>query len=953
MSSHSVQAVTRDDCIVIGGARQHNLKDLSLKIPRNKFVVITGISGSGKSTLAFDTIFAEGQRRYVESLSAYARQFLGQMKKPDVDFIDGLSPAISIDQKTVSKNPRSTVGTVTEIYDHLRLLFARVGVPHCPKCGKVIQKQTVQQIVDGILTGGKDHITILAPLVVDQKVWRPKEMENLQKRGFVKVRIDGKIYRTDEQVTLDRFKMHNIEAVIDKIELKELGDAGLRQRLTDSVEQALQLSGGSLTVMDADGRDELVSEHFACVKCGISFEELLPRNFSFNSPHGACPRCAGLGELREVDPALLVSHPERSLLDGALQGWFGGASMFWDQFIEALAREYDFDVHTPFKDLPKDVQSVILYGSGDRCIKMRLEGPRMSHEIDRPWEGVVNNLQRRYIETNSSMMREEIEKTMSMARCPECKGQRLKAEAAAVTVAGRSITEVTRMSIVQCLDFFQNIKLDKRELLITKDLNKEIIARLEFLANVGLGYITLDRASASLSGGEGQRIRLATQIGSGLVGVIYILDEPSIGLHQRDNARLIGTLMKLRDLGNTLIVVEHDEETILSADHVLDLGPGAGIHGGHLVAQGTPSQIMRHPRSITGRFLSGRESIAVPDVRRTPNGRKLVISGAREHNLKDLTVEIPLNLFTCITGVSGSGKSTLINDILYPALAKRLYGSTGPVGAYGDLKGLEHVDKVIIIDQSPIGRTPRSNPATYTGVFNPIRDLFAMTKDSKLRGYRPGRFSFNVKGGRCEKCGGAGLVKIEMHFLPDIFIPCEQCKGQRFNRETLEVRFKEKNISEVLEMTVEEALEFFKNQPQVRRKLQTLYDVGLGYIRLGQPATTLSGGEAQRVKLSTELGKRATGRTLYLLDEPTTGLHFADIKRLLDVLHRLASAGNTVLVIEHNMDVIKTADHIIDLGPEGGDEGGYIVAQGTPEQVARTDTATGRILRKVLKKARR
>jgi len=944
--------VTGEEYIEVGGARQHNLKDLTVRIPRNKFVVITGISGSGKSTLAFDTIFAEGQRRYVESLSAYARQFLGQMKKPEVDYIDGLSPSISIDQKTVSKNPRSTVGTVTEIYDYLRLLFARVGVPHCPKCGKVIRKQTVQQIVDGILTGGKDHITILAPLVVDQKVWRPREMENLRKRGFVKVRIDGKICRTDEEVELDRFKMHRIDAVIDAVELKEPGDPELRRRLTDAVEQALQLSGGTLTVLDADGKDELISEHFACVECGISFEELLPRNFSFNSPHGACPRCAGLGELREVDPELLVSHPERSLLDGALQGWFGNTSMFWDQFILALADEYGFDPHTAFNDLPKRVQEVILYGSGDKCIKMRLEGPRMSHEIDRPWEGVVNNLQRRYIETHSPMMREEIEKTMSMAKCPECKGLRLKPEAAAVTVADRSITAVSQMSVLQALDFFDNIQLGKRELLITKELIKEIMARLRFLANVGLGYLTLDRASGTLSGGEGQRIRLATQIGSGLVGVIYILDEPSIGLHQRDNARLIATLKDLRDLGNTLIVVEHDEETILCADNVLDLGPGAGIHGGHLVAQGTPSQVMRNRKSITGRFLSGKERIEVPTERRRPNGRTLVIRGAREHNLKDLTVEIPLNIFTCVTGVSGSGKSTLINDILYQALARKLGGAAGPVGKHDGLSGLEHVDKAIIIDQSPIGRTPRSNPATYTGVFNPIRDLFAETKDAKLRGYRPGRFSFNVKGGRCEKCGGAGLVRIEMHFLPDIFIPCEQCKGLRFNRETLEVKFKDRNISEVLEMTVEEALEFFKNQPQVRRKLQTIYDVGLGYIRLGQPATTLSGGEAQRVKLSTELGRRATGKTLYLLDEPTTGLHFADIKKLLDVLHRLVTAGNTVLVIEHNMDVIKTADHIMDLGPEGGDEGGYLVARGTPEAVAKTKTATGRILKKVLKKHR-
>ena len=945
--------VSKDDEIRIGGARQHNLKNLSVRIPRNKFVVITGISGSGKSTLAFDTIFAEGQRRYVESLSAYARQFLGQMKKPDVDFIEGLSPSISIDQKTVSKNPRSTVGTITEIYDHLRLLFARVGIPHCPKCGKVIAKQTVQQIVDSLLSGAKGSVTVLAPLVVDQKVWKPREMENLRKRGFVKVRIDGKILRTDEDVTLDRFKMHSIDAVIDRLELGGKADDELRRRLTDAVEQALQLSGGTITVMDAKGKDELISEHFACPTCHISFEELLPRNFSFNSPHGACPRCAGLGELREVDPELLVAHPERSLLDGALQGWFGGASMFWESFMTALASEYRFDVNTPFKDLPKEIRHMVLYGSGDRCIKMRLEGPRMSHELDRPWEGVVNNLQRRYIETNSAGMREEIEKVMSMARCPECGGNRLKPEAAAVTVADKSITAVTRMSVGECLDFFSALKMGKTQMLIIRDLVKEICARLGFLANVGLGYITLDRASGTLSGGEGQRIRLATQIGSGLVGVLYILDEPSIGLHQRDNARLIATLMELRDLGNTLIVVEHDEETIMSADHVLDLGPGAGVRGGHLVAQGTPSQVMRNPKSVTGRFLSGKECIPVPAQRRRPNGRTLTVTGASEHNLKNLTIELPLNVFTCITGVSGSGKSTLVHDILYRALAKKLSGAGGPVGRYESLKGLENIDKVIIIDQSPIGRTPRSNPATYTGLFNPVRELFAQTKDARLRGYRPGRFSFNVKGGRCEKCGGAGLVKIEMHFLPDIFIPCEQCKGLRFNRETLEVRFKGRNISEVLEMTVEEALEFFANQPQIRRKLQTINDVGLGYIRLGQPATTLSGGEAQRVKLSTELSRRATGKTLYLLDEPTTGLHFADIKKLLEVLHRLTTAGNTVLVIEHNMDVIKTADHIIDLGPEGGDEGGYLVARGTPEEVARTDTATGRILRKVLNKRRR
>jgi excinuclease ABC subunit A len=753
--------VTKDDYIIIGGARQHNLKNLNLKIPRNKFVVITGISGSGKSTLAFDTIFAEGQRRYVESLSAYARQFLGQMKKPDVDYIEGLSPSISIDQKTVSKNPRSTVGTVTEIYDHLRLLYARVGVPHCPKCGKVIQKQTVQQIVDGILTSCKDSITILAPLVVDQKVWRPKEMENLRKRGFVKVRIDGKVHRTDEELELDRFKMHNIEAVIDHIDLgKDTKEPALRRRITDAVEQALQLTSGTLIVTDAKGNDELVSEHFACTKCGISFEELLPRNFSFNSPHGACPRCAGLGELREVDPQLLVAYPERSLLGGALQGWFGGASMFWDQFINAISTAYNFDPDTPFQDLPKDVQHVILYGSGDRCIKMRLEGPRMSHEIDRPWEGVVNNLQRRYVETNSSMMREEIEKTMSMAKCPECKGLRLKPEAAAVTVADRSITQVTQMSVTVGLDFFKNIQLNDRQRLITRDLIKEILARLAFLLNVGLGYLTLDRASATLSGGEGQRIRLATQIGSGLVGVIYILDEPSIGLHQRDNERLIDTLKELRDLGNSLIVVEHDEETILAADQVLDLGPGAGIHGGHLVSQGTPQQIMRDPKSITGKFLSGKDCIPMPKERRAPNGKKLVICGAKEHNLKNITVEIPLNVFTCVTGVSGSGKSSLIHDILYPALARKLHGTSGPVGDHKELKGLEHLDKVIIIDQSPIGRTPRSNPATYTGLFNPIRDLFALTKDAQMRGYRPGRFSFNVPGGRCEKCGGAGLVKI-------------------------------------------------------------------------------------------------------------------------------------------------------------------------------------------------
>jgi len=936
-----------DDKIIIMGATQHNLKDLNVSLPRKRFIVITGLSGSGKSTLAFDTIFAEGQRRYVESLSAYARQFLGQMKKPEVESIEGLSPAISIDQKTVSKNPRSTVGTVTEIYDHLRLLFARIGTPHCPGCGRVIEKQTVQQIVDQIIRTTKGKIHIMAPLVVDKKVWQPKEMENLQKRGFVRVRIDGKIYRTDEQVELDRFKMHTIEAVVDRFTLKGKND---RQRLTDSVEQALHLSGGNISVLEEDGSEELYSEHFACPSCGISFGELLPRNFSFNSPHGACQRCAGLGELREVDPRLMVTNESLSLYDGALKGPIGSVGGLWFQFLEGIADHFDFDLKTPWKDLSKEARDIIMYGSGDVSVPVRLEGPRMSHDINRPWEGFIPNMNRRYKETKSSMMRREIERYMAMTPCPECGGQRLRPEYAAVTVSEKRIGDVTGMSIDQCIDYFSSMELTDRKRTIAKEVIKEISARLEFLRNVGLGYLTLDRASGTLSGGEGQRIRLATQIGSRLVGVLYILDEPSIGLHQRDNARLIDTLKELRDLGNTLIVVEHDEETIQAADHVLDLGPGAGIHGGHIVAQGTPAQIKRSGRSLTGKYLSGKVSIPVPKTRRDGNGNRLIIRNAREHNLKNLDVEIPLGVFTCVTGVSGSGKSTLINEILFRALARHFHDNKGRIGSHDGIEGLQQIDKAIIIDQSPIGRTPRSNPATYTGLFGPIRELFASTKDARMRGYQPGRFSFNVRGGRCEKCEGAGLVKIEMHFLPDIYIPCDQCRGQRYNRETLEVRFKGKTIRDVLDMTVEEALEFYQNHTSIHNKLQTLYDVGLGYIHLGQPATTLSGGEAQRVKLSTELSKRATGRTLYLLDEPTTGLHFADIQRLLNVLNRLTDAGNSVLVIEHNMDVIKTADHIIDLGPEGGDNGGLIVARGTPEEVARSGTATGKYLKKVLSK---
>jgi excinuclease ABC subunit A len=758
------------------------------------------------------------------------------------------------------------------------------------------------------------------------------------------VRIDGTIHRTDEEVKLDRFKMHTIEAVVDRIEPKE----DIRRRLTDSVEQALRLSGGSIRVVGARGKEEVYSEHFACARCGVSFHELAPRSFSFNSPHGACPRCAGLGELREVDPDLVVPDKTLSIDDGALETWLGSSSYYLYQIMERLGEEYNFSLDTPWKKLSKKARDAVLYGTGDHHMKMRFEGPRMSHEVDRPWEGVIPNLQRRYIETRSSMMRNDIERLMAMNPCPACEGKRLKPESAAVTVAGMSISEVTSMSIAESLEFFSKVRLGKRDRAIAKEVIREIMGRLTFLHDVGLGYLTLNRASATMSGGEGQRIRLATQIGSRLVGVLYILDEPSIGLHQRDNARLIETLKELRDLGNTLIVVEHDEETILAAEHVLDLGPGAGIHGGYVVAQGTPRQIMRNPESITGRYLSRKESIPVPKERRRQSGLTLDIRGAREHNLKDIDVHIPLNIFTCVTGVSGSGKSTLINDILFNGLARAFRDSAGPVGDHDTIEGLRYVDKVIIIDQSPIGRTPRSNPATYTGVFGPIRELFAATKDAKMRGYAPGRFSFNVKGGRCEKCEGAGLVKIEMHFLPDIYIPCDQCRGQRYNRETLEVRFKGKNIRDVLDMTVEEALEFFKNHRAVANKLRTLNEVGLGYVHLGQPATTLSGGEAQRVKLATELSKRATGKTMYLLDEPTTGLHFADIQKLLNVLNRLTDAGNTILVIEHNMDVIKTADHIIDLGPDGGDGGGRVVAQGTPEEVARTATATGRILSKVL-----
>jgi len=934
--------------IKIKGAREHNLRNIDITIPRDKFVVITGISGSGKSSLAFDTIYAEGQRRYVESLSAYARQFLGQMKKPEVDYIEGLSPAISIDQKTTRVNPRSTVGTVTEIYDYLRLLFARVGTPHCYKCGKEISQQTAGQIVDNILHEEEDtKIQVLGPVVKDRKGEHQKVFDDLRRKGFVRVRVDGEVSSLDDEFELDKNRKHTIEVVVDRLVIRY--DEDFKRRLADSVETALELGEGLMIVVYGDGHEKKFSEDFACPDCGINFEEISPRMFSFNSPHGACPECNGLGSKLEIDTDLVVPDRSLSLNEGAILPWSKSKNddNYYFQMLRAVADHYGFSMDTAFQDLPEEYQHIILYGSSDR-IEFNFVRKNRHHKVKRRFEGVVSRMERLFLDTKSNYMRSYIGQFMSDRKCPACKGTRLRPESRSVTVSGKTISEVVEMPIKASKKFFEEVELTEMELFIAKEVLKEIRERLKFLVDVGLGYITLERSSGTLSGGEAQRIRLATQIGSGLVGVLYILDEPSIGLHQRDNARLIKTLERLRDLGNTLIVVEHDEETIMSADHIVDIGPGAGEHGGIVIAEGTPEEIMENPNSITGNYISRREMIEIPEERSKPNGKYITIKGARENNLQNIDVTFPLGVFTCITGVSGSGKSTLINEVLYKGLYGKINKKHMNPGKHDSIEGIENVDKIIIIDQSPIGRTPRSNPATYTGVFTYIREIFAETPESKKRGYKPGRFSFNVKGGRCEACSGDGIIQIEMHFLADVYVPCEVCKGKRYNRETLDVRYKGKNISEVLDMTVEEAVKFFENIPRIHKKLKTLDDVGLGYIKLGQPATTLSGGEAQRVKLAKELSKQSTGKTLYILDEPTTGLHFADIKKLLHVLGRLRDSGNTVVVIEHNLDVIKTADHIIDLGPEGGDEGGLVVAEGTPEEIAQSNTYTGAFLKDVL-----
>ena len=934
--------------IKIKGAREHNLRNIDITIPRDKFVVITGISGSGKSSLAFDTIYAEGQRRYVESLSAYARQFLGQMKKPEVDYIEGLSPAISIDQKTTRVNPRSTVGTVTEIYDYLRLLFARVGTPHCYKCGKEISQQTAGQIVDNILHEEEDtKIQVLGPVVKDRKGEHQKVFDDLRRKGFVRVRVDGEVSSLDDEFELDKNRKHTIEVVVDRLVIRY--DEDFKRRLADSVETALELGEGLMIVVYGDGHEKKFSEDFACPDCGINFEEISPRMFSFNSPHGACPECNGLGSKLEIDTDLVVPDRSLSLNEGAILPWSKSKNddNYYFQMLRAVSDHYGFSMDTAFQDLPEEYQHIILYGSSDR-IEFNFVRKNRQHRVKRRFEGVVSRMERLFLDTKSNYMRSYIGQFMSDRKCPACKGTRLRPESRSVTVSGKTISEVVEMPIKASKKFFEEVELSEMELFIAKEVLKEIRERLKFLVDVGLGYITLERSSGTLSGGEAQRIRLATQIGSGLVGVLYILDEPSIGLHQRDNARLIKTLERLRDLGNTLIVVEHDEETIMSADHIVDIGPGAGEHGGIVIAEGTPEEIMENPNSITGNYISRREMIEIPEERTKPNGKYITVKGARENNLQNIDVTFPLGVFTCITGVSGSGKSTLINEVLYKGLYGKINKKHMNPGKHDGIEGIENVDKIIIIDQSPIGRTPRSNPATYTGVFTYIREIFAETPESKKRGYKPGRFSFNVKGGRCEACSGDGIIQIEMHFLADVYVPCEVCKGKRYNRETLDIRYKGKNISEVLDMTVEEAVKFFENIPRIHKKLKTLDDVGLGYIKLGQPATTLSGGEAQRVKLAKELSKQSTGKTFYILDEPTTGLHFADIKKLLHVLGRLRDSGNTVVVIEHNLDVIKTADHIIDLGPEGGDEGGLVVAEGTPEEIAQSNTYTGAFLKDVL-----
>lgn len=938
------------ESIFIKGARENNLKNIDLEIPRDKLVVFTGLSGSGKSSLAFDTIYAEGQRRYVESLSSYARMFLGQMDKPDVDYIDGLSPAISIDQKTTSKNPRSTVGTVTEIYDYMRLLWARIGIPHCPKCGKEIHQQSIDQIVDQIMALPEgSRIQILAPVVRARKGEHVKVLEDAKKSGYVRVRVDGNIYELSESIELDKNKKHNIEIIVDRLVIKK----DLVRRLTDSAETALALSGGLLFVdLVSENRQIAFSQNYACPDCGISIEELTPRSFSFNNPHGACPTCTGLGVQLLVDPALIMPNPNLSIMYGGINasGWGNVKNdSISRMYFEALSRRYHFKLTDPIKDLPNEAIDAILYGTKGEPLQLHYEKAEGFGVIKREFEGIVHNLSRRYRETQSQSVRQEIEECMSEIPCPACKGRRLRDAVLAVTVGGLSISEFSDLSVIKALDFIDALELNQKEQLIAERILKEIKSRLGFLRNVGLGYLTLSRSAATLSGGESQRIRLATQIGSSLMGVLYILDEPSIGLHQRDNCKLLNTLKQLRDLGNTLVVVEHDEDTIRAADYIVDIGPGAGVNGGKVVAAGSTDDICACPESITGQYLSGKKRIPVPAERRRGSGKSLVVRGACENNLKNIDVEFPLGKIICVTGVSGSGKSSLVNEILYKTLAAVKNRTKVRAGKCAGIEGLEYVDKVIALDQSPIGRSPRSNPATYTGVFNDIRDLFASTQDAKLRGYSQGRFSFNVKGGRCEACTGDGLVKIEMHFLPDVYVPCEVCGGKRYNRETLEVRYKGKSIADVLDMTVEEAVSFFCAQPKILNKIQTLYDVGLGYVKLGQSSTTLSGGEAQRVKLATELSKRSTGNTVYVLDEPTTGLHISDVHRLVNILDRFADAGNTVVVIEHNLDVIKIADYIIDLGPEGGDGGGEVVFTGTPEDCAMcAESYTGQFLKPLL-----
>lgn len=934
--------------ISVRGAREHNLKNIDVDIPRDKLVVITGLSGSGKSSLAFDTIYAEGQRRYVESLSSYARMFLGQMDKPDVDGIEGLSPAISIDQKTTSKNPRSTVGTVTEIYDYLRLLYARIGVPHCPVCGREIKQQSVDEIVDKVMTFPEGtKLQVMAPIARDKKGEFQKELESARKSGFVRVRVDGLIYDLSEEIKPEKNKRHNIEIVVDRLVMKE----SIRSRLSDSIETASKLSSGLVLISTQEG-DTLFSQSYACPDHGSSFDELTPRMFSFNAPYGACPKCTGLGVFMRIDPDKVIPDRSKSVAEGGIKagGWAMDGNTIANMYYTGLSKHYGFSLDTPIDDLPDEIVDILLYGTKGEKIKLIRQGLYAGGEYYAPFEGVINNLDRRFHQTSSNWIKEEIESFMSAIPCDECGGKRLSKTSLAVTVGGLNIAEFCEMSVSQALDFMDNHTLSEREMLIGEAIVKEIRERLGFLESVGLGYLTLSRSAGTLSGGESQRIRLATQIGSSLMGVLYILDEPSIGLHQRDNEKLLATLRHLRDLGNTVIVVEHDTDTMLSADYIIDIGPGAGVHGGQVIAQGTAGEIMKNENSITGKYLSGELGVKVPETRRKGNGLFLEIKGAKQNNLKNINVKIPLGKFTCVTGVSGSGKSSLVNEILYKTLARDLNKAKTTPGKHKSIVGIENLDKIINIDQSPIGRTPRSNPATYTGMFTDIRQLFSLTQEAKMRGFNSGRFSFNVKGGRCESCEGGGIVKIEMHFLPDVYVPCDVCKGKRYNRETLEVKYKGKSIYDVLEMTVEEGLEFFSSVPKIKRKLQTLYDVGLGYIKIGQSATTLSGGEAQRVKLATELSKRSTGRTIYVLDEPTTGLHSADVHRLVDVLQQIVDTGNTVVVIEHNLDLIKTADHIIDLGPEGGDSGGEVLFEGTPENLAKCEKSyTGQFLKPLLK----